>query len=414
MNGQLKFYQILAIVFVMSATTLSAQDDGFIYGRVTTIDDNVYTGALRWGKEEIYWTDMFNATKGENENLDLLSREELEYMERRGQEWASRYGNVVKRNWDWEWDDDHIHQFVCQFGEIKAMRPQSRDWVELELQGGQIFEVDGSGTNDVGNKVKVYDPELGIIELSWGRIDLIEFMEAPRNMQEKFGEPLYGTVETDLGSFTGFVQWDHDERVSTDKLDGDTYDGDVSIDFGKIRTIERNGYSMSNVTLKSGRELELRGSNDVNEDNDGIIVTIAGMGRVDIPWKDFRSVTFADAPNSGPDYGSFSSQDLLQGTVRVENGDMHEGQLIFDIDESYEYEILDGKDDDAEFLIPFSNVQSIVPRNYSYSNVVLKNGDKFLLGDTQDVSDENDGILVLNSGGQVYIPWEKIEEVNFK
>ena len=60
----------LCLIFCVAvAITAQAQDTGFLYGKVTTIDNKEYTGAIRWGKEEVYWTDMFNASKEENENL---------------------------------------------------------------------------------------------------------------------------------------------------------------------------------------------------------------------------------------------------------------------------------------------------------------------------------------------------------
>ncbi len=414
MTGLIKFYQMLAIIFVLSASSAFAQDDGFIYGRVTTIDDDVYEGALRWGKEEAYWTDMFNASKEENRNIDYLSNEELDYLrETRYDNWASRSNTWVNMSWDWN-DNEFIHQFSCQFGEIKSLVPRSRDRVDVEMQNGNIIEVDGDGYNDIGAKVRVMDEELGTIELSWSRIEMVEFLPTPKDLEDKFGEPLYGTVETDIGEFTGFVQWDHDERVSEDKLDGDTYDGDLSIEFGKIKSIERIGYSRSEVTLHSGRKLELRGSNDVNSENRGIIVTIEGLGRIDVPWRDFDKVTFTDAPNSGKNYNAFKDQSELTGTVLVTNGDKHEGKIIFDLDEEYDYEVLNGRDDEIEFIIPFRNIASIIPESYESSTVKLRNGEEYRLSESQDVSEDHTGIVVLKGREPVYIPWNKVEELKLR
>ena len=85
-------------------------------------------------------------------------------------------------------------------------------------------------------------------------------------LDEKFGEPLYGKVETRGGTFEGFIQWDHDECLSTDELDGESEDGDVEIPFGRIRSIEKYRRG-SLVVLETGRELYLTGSNDVDNDN---------------------------------------------------------------------------------------------------------------------------------------------------
>ena len=197
MKGQLKVYQMLAVILVLPLTQVSAQDDGFIYGRITTIDEDVYEGAIRWGKEEAYWTDMFNAQKEENTNLDYLSREEFEYLvdqKRQGYRGNSdSWIHWTKSSWwdDWEWDNDRfIHQFSCQFGEIKTIRIRSRDRAELTLQNGDKVMVDGEGYNDIGSKIKIQDKELGTIDISWSRLDKIEFLPPPRNLEEKFGEPL--------------------------------------------------------------------------------------------------------------------------------------------------------------------------------------------------------------------------------
>ncbi|MEQ8469737.1 MAG: hypothetical protein RIC35_01050 [Marinoscillum sp.] len=401
------------ILALVCSQQVSAQDEGFIYGKVTTIDSRTYEGALRWGKEEAYWTDLFNASKDKNENLDYLTRDQLDELEDRQRGFWDRKSEWVNVSWNWDNDEDFVHQFVCQFGEIKSIRPTGRKEVSVVLQSGMKYELDGQGYNDIGSKVRVIDPELGTIEIEWSRIELVEFMSTPSKLREKFGEPLYGTVETSEGSFTGYVQWDHDERVSEDKLDGDTRDGDVSIAFGNIKSIERYGSSRSIVVLNSGRELELDGSNDVDDGNRGVIVTIEGLGRIDVPWDEFDKVTFTKAPGSGPAYGSFAKQPKISGTVETRGGDKITGDLIFDLDEAYQFEVLQGMLDDVEMIIPFRNIKEIAPRNYDNTNVTLKNGDKYMLGESQDVSDKNQGILVINGGKAEYIRYDRVEKITF-
>ncbi|MEP5612036.1 MAG: hypothetical protein ABJP45_07285 [Cyclobacteriaceae bacterium] len=413
------FKSIAIIFYTVASAGLIAQDSGFIYGKVTTEDGDVYEGPLRWGKEEVFWTDMFNASKEDNRNLDYLSNRERESLEDRY--YSTRYGNGVMRlmnvSWDFndnDRDNDFVHQFACEFGNIKSLDIRSRSRVYLELQDGTDIEIDGNGYNDIGAKIRVLDRDLGLVSLSWSRIEEIEFLETPSRLEEKFGEPLYGTVESDLGTFTGFVQWDHDERVGTDVLDGDTRDGDVSIPFSKIESIERDGYSSSIVKLKSGRELDLRGSNDVNDDNKGIIVTVEGMGRIDLEWEDFDKVTFKNAPNSGPDYGAFSKIEKIKGQVEVDNGDVLTGEIVYDLDEEYTFEVLNGEDNDTEYIIPFRNVKSIEPRSSDRALVVLKNGDTITMEDAQDVSERNQGILVKTTNDRVYIPWDRVRKVTIR
>lgn len=413
---------LLTLLFsCLSVTFLHAQDQGFIYGKITTIDGKSFEGPIRWGKEEVYWTDLFNASKETNKNIDYLTRDELRDLDERyrhannswGEDWGNRMGEWFNIRWDNDTDFRYEHQFVCQFGEIKTIKPTGRERAEIRMQSGKEFEVDGSGYNDVATKVKIRDKEIGEIEVQWSRIDMVEFMSTPNKLDDKFGDPLYGTVETYAGTFVGYVQWDHDERVSEDKLDGDTDDGDVSIEFGKLKSIEKQGFR-SRVVLNSGREMDLRGSNDVNSDNRGIVLTSDEYGRLDIPWREFKKVTFESSKGKMKSYNDFSDQKELTASVKIKSGETLKGKLVFDLDEEYNYEVLHGKSDDIEYLIHFRNVNKLTPKNYDNSTVELKSGKTLLLGDAQDVSERNTGLLVFADDKRpTYIIWDDVEEIIF-
>lgn len=401
-----------AAVALLLAFTISAQDSGFIYGKITTDDGDTYEGPIRWGKEEVYWTDMFNVSKRENKNLEYLSDRELDDLEDRQDGWSSN-GKLKLFNVSWNFDDPNfVHEFACEFGNISSIRVSSSSRIELKLRNGDYLELKGDGYNDVGAKLRIIDDELGTVQISWSDIDQIDFMRTPNKLKNKFGTPLYGKVESDLGTFTGFVQWDHDERVGSDILDGEDRNNDYEIEFEKIESIERDGYSSSIVRLKSGRELNLRGTNDVDDDNKGIIVTIPGFGRVDIEWEDFDKVTFMEAPNSGPDYDFFSRVEKIKGTVTVDNGDVHSGEIIFDLDEEYTFEVLNGEDDDTKYIVPFRNIASISPRGSDRATVTLKNGKTVVFEDSQDVSEDNQGVLIKTNSGRIYVPWDRVEKID--
>lgn len=113
-------------------------------------------------------------------------------------------------------------------------------------------------------------------------------------------------------------------------------------------------------------------------------------------------------------YASYKSPKELSGTVKTVSGSTFAGRIIYDLDEAYDIEILQGKEDDIEYLVPFRDIKMISPKNYSYTNIELKNGKKILLTDSQDVTDDNDGILVFNGKGDpTYIPWEDVDKINF-
>lgn len=403
----------LGVFVALGVIYAHAQTQGFIYGTVITEDGDKYTGPIRWGKEEVYWSDMFNASKRENENLDYLSDDDLDDLrDRRGDNgFVTRFVSV---SWDWDDANGFVHEFSTAFGNIKSIEVRSSERIMLELKNGEVLKLGGSGYNDVGARIQIIDEEIGLVKVSWSNLEAVKFSPAPSNLEETFGNPLYGTVQTDIGEFTGYVQWDHDERLGSDKLDGDTRDDDVSIPFDKIRSIERDGYSRSQVTLKSGRELELRGSNDVNDENRGIIINVNGLGRVDVEWEDFDKVTFKDAPDNVADYDSFKAPKELRGTVETEDGDSLEGYITYDLDEEYDIEVLNGQVDDTKFIIPFKYIRSIKPIGYDECRITLKNGEKLLLEDTQDVGDDHSGILINKRKENTYVEWRDVDRVTFQ
>ena len=104
------------------------------------------------------------------------------------------------------------------------------------------------------------------------------------------------------------------------------------------------------VTFRSGRQLYLSGTNDVDEDNRGVIVKIPEIGKIKIGWDDFESVEFKAPPvSSGPAYDSYGSSKKIQGTVQTIKGIKFSGRIVYDLDEEWDYELLHGNDDEIEY-----------------------------------------------------------------
>lgn len=408
MNSKFKLIT-LSLVALLFTTSMQAQES-LIYGKLTTVDGDVYTGQIRWGKEEAYWTDLFNGTKDGNDNYRYLSREDKEALRDKVRD-NNSWGNVWV-NWGSGRDEyETTHEFQARFGDISKIEITRRSEVRMTLRNGDEIYV-GNGSNDFDTELRIMDEELGETSFRWSRIESVEFMNTPANLKAKMGEPLYGTVEFYGGELTGVIQWDHDERLSTDVLDGDSKDGDIKIEFGSLASIEKEG-SGSNIVTKSGREMYLRGSNDVNSSNRGIIVT-TDFGRVDIPWREFRKVSFSEAPSTLKKYSDFAGMKKLSGTVTTTKGETLSGDIIYDLDEALTFEMLQGKDDDVEYIIPFESVKSITPKNWDYSTVMLKNGKELTLGDSRDTSEDNDGVLVFSGNGDPkFVLWEDIKVINF-
>lgn len=411
---------ILSLVFIAASGIGASQlfskgDEGFIYGRITMKNDNVYQGAIRWGKEETFWNDMFNSTKVEN-SIDLyLTDAEMQVLQdhlgsRRSRKRRSR---SRKHWWSRNLPRADTHEFKCRFGDLKRIDILRGDGVLLTFKNGEEMEVRG-GSNDIGANIKILDEELGQVGLKWRRIESIEFMPTPRHLDRTFGRPLYGEVETRHGSFEGFIQWDHEECVSRDILDGQHEDGKMSIEMGKIKSIKKQrGGSL--VTLKSGREFFLTGSNDVNSENRGVIIRDPRIGKVWVQWRDFQEVTFDDdVRDSGPSYKDFEKARPIEGEVRTTDGETIYGRIIYDIDEARDFEILDGQYGHTKFRIAFRDIETIIPQGRRGSIVKLRSGEELELEESRDVNRQNAGLIVLEGGDQVtLVPWEQIEEIRF-
>ena len=195
---------------------LAAGDEGFLYGRLTTHDGKTYEGRLRWDDEEAFWGDFFNSSKEENPWVDEAPRFGRERQRHKIELFGIELGSFS--------GEHDSRQFVSRFGDIAKLEPRGGDEVAVTLKDGTVFQLEG-GSNDVESKVVVWDAGLGEVSVDWRRIRSIVFLPAPARIAS--AEPrLYGKVTTREGDFSGYVQWDQEECVGSDELDGEDEHGD--------------------------------------------------------------------------------------------------------------------------------------------------------------------------------------------
>lgn len=381
-----------------------AGSQGFIYGTITTDRGTTYKGRMRWnGDEEAFWGDIFNSTKEDRPYLDEIPRNH-----RRRRNPIKIFGVTIGVSWD----DESSRQFVTRFGDIRSIEVRHGDEATMTMKSGTRYRVDG-GSNDIGRTILVWDDQIGEIKVDWDRIDTITFMPAPPDLAVA-AHRLQGEVYTEAGVFRGFVQWDHEECLSTDELDGDTDDGEVSIPMGNIRTIARRSRGSSRVTLRDGRTMVLDNSNDVDSSIRGIFVEDPRFGRVSVSWDAFDHVEFSDARDSGPAYADFPAGRPLRGAVTDERGRTHRGRIIYDMDESETWEFLNGSYRDVEYYVLFERIASIEPRGDDASRITLRTGQTIELEDAADVDDGNAGVMVVPAEGEpIYIAWEDLKRISF-
>jgi len=378
---------------------------GFLYGRITTIDGATYEGRLRWGdEEEAFWGDYFNGSKDENP-WGAHAPKESRPIEIFGVEIARRERQI-----------DLVRPFMARFGDIAQIEARGRD-VRVTLKSGTVFDLDRFSASDFDDGTRVWDGKRGVVDLDSLLIRTIELLPTPSLGAAPYR--LHGTVRTRQGDFTGFVQWDREKCVGPDELDGHTAQGELSLRFDTIRSIARHSSDSSLVTLLDGREIVLSDTRDVGHGNRGMYVDDRRYGRVLISWDAFERVDFSPG-GSGPAYGDFPPGRPLTGSVTTRAGGRLTGRLVYDLDESETIETLDAPSEGVDYTIPFGLIASIVPpgreeRGAQRASVTLHDGEVLQLERAGDLGEGNAGMLIFveGRGRPEYVPWTDVEQVDF-
>ena len=222
-------FVVSLIAFVLAPVDAAAGsvNDGFIYGTITTKSGNVYTGLMRWGTEEMFWDDLFHSGKGE------LPYEEYAKHARENRDEDDEWWEVFGRTIGVKIGGAQVsHVFIARYGDIESIKVVGSKDAIVTMKSGSKYEVSGY-SNDVGGTIWIKDAAVGEIEVPWKKIKTIVF-DTTADDVEPDAYRIYGVVVTDDGNFSGHIQWDSQEALSTDKLDGDSEDGRMSIEMGRL------------------------------------------------------------------------------------------------------------------------------------------------------------------------------------
>lgn len=439
---------------------LRASGDNRLYGRVVTSDGQEYEGYLRWDRNEGSWTDLLDAKKRirsqdvarnvrDDERLSRDEERRIRDEERWVRDEERRFRNEERHMRDEgrddrdgvrrvhierdrgdrhievrgvrvSWRDNEFSSSVSsgiRFGHIRRIESLNSRSALVSLRSGEEVYFDGNAT-DLGSGLRrlvVADPSYGNVELRWSDIDVVEFMDSPSgDLEQAREESLYGTMTTRSGmEFTGYVAWDVDEIFHSDILDGEEAGVDREIRFGNVAKIARNSSGSARVTLQDGTEMVLRGTNDVDSSNNGISISDPALGQVKVDWSEFEEIRFHE-PENHTGWGAFDGGHLLYGTVTTLDGTELTGQVKWDNDEAYSWEMLNGESEDVEFHVEFGQVESVKHRSHRGASVTLLDGRVLQLSDSNDVSDGNRGIVITaEDGDATLVSWEDFEQVRF-
>jgi hypothetical protein len=384
---------------------------GFLYGRVTTLGGGTYEGRLRWGgNQEAFWGDYFNGRKDANPWVARVPPERLP-KERRGFSIFGIEFGGRKRG------AELVRLFMARFGDVSRIEARGRD-VRVTLKSGAVFDLDRLEASDFDDGVRVWDEKRGEATLDSTRIRTVELL--PAGPSSAVPSRLHGTVRTRHGEFTGFVQWDREECVGSDELDGRADAGEQKIRFDTIRSITRRSPESSLVTLLDGREIALSGTSEAGDGNRGVYVDDPRYGRVLVSWDAFERLDFTPG-GDGPGYGDFPPGRPLAGAVTTRDGRRLAGRLVYDLDESEITETLDAPAEGVDYTIPFGLISSIVPAGSEGSGaararVTLHGGEELKLDRKGDLGERNAGMLVFAEGLErpEFVPWADVARVELE
>jgi hypothetical protein len=395
---------------------VSAQAGHRIYGRVHMVSGQIHEGFIRWDRNEGGWADLLDGTK----ELPAFEYQDWWRLAHPGDERRDRVIELAGYRITWDDHDPDLPSSVesgIRFGHLRRLTPSpsDSDRALLELKSGLEVELSG-GSTDLGpelRQIQVVDSRGGVVELEWEDLAFVEFLQAPSSASSGDAR-LHGTVTLRDGSrFQGYLAWDVDKILSSDLLEArDADDRRRSVPFSRIVSIRPTDRGAV-VALRDGERMELFGTDDVDDGNDGIVVSDPGLGQVEIDWEEMESVRF-HRPEPGGPWDSFAGGDRLFGTVLTSDSTRLTGWIRWDGDEEYEWEMLNGRAGGVEFQVELGLVSTIQRyRSASVtvtvgptgadvdhpveegSKVTLRDGRVLVVDGSNDVDESNHGVFVL-------------------
>ncbi|WP_298734251.1 hypothetical protein [uncultured Chitinophaga sp.] len=407
-------YLLLIVVTFLAGHPASAQYQGYIYAEVVLKNKQTYTGPLKWSGGQRLWSDVLSVTKSTNKDIfKYLDGSQIKRLpaEAGGKELNWKFTSLFEDKFP-----QRKNEILCRFGDIDFIHVTGADQAQIHFRNGSKVRAIPyrNEAAQLGKSIVVYvDGDSKTIQ--WNDISRVNFKTTPAVPALRRWAPLYGTVVTTSGPLTGFVQWNRYKYLVAHILNGVTTSRQpVSYAFAYIARIEKQQHHVL-LQLRTGENMLLGESEDLGKACKGIVVTHPSYGRVLVEWKAFRSFTPQPPPSGGVSYDDYPVPDRLYASVQTTDNRRYEGPCVFDLDEDWNMELLDGNQDGLYYQIPFYYISRIRPFRQHYSQVTLKDNSTLLLGSANDVSEKNWGLIIwLPDKKYQYIPWSQVKEISFR
>ncbi len=302
------------------------------------------------------------------------------------------------------------------FGDLQQVRVTGGNDAVLTLRDGTEIEV-GGYANDVSATVTVFDAKPGRVEVPWKKIETVTFSATPADA-DPGSFRLHGTVSTSEGDFVGYhpvgqrgvpehgqARRRHQRRGSGSASRWARSDPSSDVIGGARWWSSRTGprwsfraptTSMTIFVGSTSRMPVSAGSRWIGTSSSGSSSTIPAQAGLPTP--------------------SMQLPHTSSGTVTSHNGDWRTGELVFDLDEEWSWEMLDGRlgRDRLHGAVRHGGIHRAGGR--SGCTVRLRNGIELELEDSHDVDDDNSGVVVIPTGAGEpgHVPWREIAEIEFE
>lgn len=332
-------------------------------GTVLTQDGRALAGYLRWNGREASWADLLPATRPGSRALDGV-----------------RFGHLTR---------------------IEATGPTS---LRAESRSGRIVDLRAGGT--VGRAGPAPVEPFVVVEapgdverVAWREVREIRFA-SDAAATPPAAERLHGTVVTASGdAFTGYVLWNEDEGLLSDRVGDEVEGGGTVAAFVDVTVVRRTGPGTLDIETRDGGVATVASRALIRPGPGEILVADPGLGSVAVPWSAFRTFT-VHAAEEPLRRDRFDGGRALTGTVTTAVGAFWSGAVAWDLDEGTTAAVLDGQDRQVRYAVEFGRVAS-VEKHRQGVRVVLRDGRSLYLAGTNDVNWANRGIRV----GDGTVPW---------
>ncbi len=388
---------IITLLFLFIFTKAFTQDHSAyrIFGEITTVENITYRGYITWNDNKNYWIDFLEASKTENPYATYFRKETGILFKSNGQAFYL----------------PPVHSFSCRFGNIKSIRITGENQIRLRLKNEEEITLEKGHAADINTHIKITTATENL-RLPWEQISEIRFMQADSLFPAPKDLQIAGSVKSTQGIYKGLVYWNYQKELRAEKRNN------LQLFLNRAGKITKNQENKrTELRVYEGSEEQVFYVNpELLTPMHNVMVNMPNIGYAVVSWGQFNELEVLPCSELNLlSYCDFPEPQVLQGEVWTHSGQVFRGKLIYDLDESYDFELLDGKNNFIEYHLPFRYIRSIEPKNYQFSFITLRNGSQISLGGSCDVNQENNGILILNNGqNPVYIPWSEIKKITLQ